>query len=123
MDELISMKIPKELYDAKVSTNWNTFIEVQNTLNGFARLYGIVLHFEPELPKSSERVRAHTVKFLEFVAKLGIIHTQASRDYDGRPLQSSHPSLNKEALEGMLKNASLEFYRKLMEDLLDKCFF
>ena len=138
MDEVISTRIPEEVFNAEVYKKWGKFIEVQDIGNDFAHVYSIVLQFEPELPKSSERVRAHTVKILEFACRPGVAYKNTNRTHGNTSWQCvchllknenrneapyEAPSSKKEALKNMLNNASLDFCRKLLEELLDKCFF
>ena len=116
---MISSKVPEEMYNATVFNHVNQFFDVQSIEEPRIRLYSIVLQFELELPQSTERVRKHLVRYLKFFNKSGTIYTDLCTDY--RLGARHNPCPRKEAITVTLKNASFEFYKKLMEEIIGVC--
>ena len=89
-----------------------------------ASLYRLALQFETEMPRTIDKIRAHIVKILHPISGLdGYVDSKKSFKVDGDKFLRTYTRYTKPRKSKLLevvKNASVDFYHKLLADLMQR---
>ena len=108
IDEAILSKLPTEAHINKAPC----FSHLQDR---HIPLYSLAVRYELELPQTINGVLAHLVKILQFCSNQSAADLKRNRQNGHLP--------RKQALLRAIEDGSVDFYKKLTADLLEKFFF
>ena len=108
IDEAILSKLPKE-------SHVNSAPCFSHLQDRHIPLYSLAVRYESELPQTINGILAHLVKILQFCSNQSAADLKRNRQNGHLP--------KKQALMNAIKDGSVDFYKRLTENLLEKFFF